>query len=77
MKISLPKDVLGKLPSPDSQGVVRVTAGLQINPESGEASIVEINDEPMPMEEEEEATDDDNPMPAESLPDLSGLPQGA
>lgn len=77
MEISLPKDVLGKLPAPDSQGVVRVTAGLKVDAESGKVEIVEINDEPVPMGDEEESADDKAPMPAESVPDLSQIPQGA
>lgn len=77
MTINLPKDVLGKLPSPDSQGLVRVTAALKVNQDSGDVEVVEINDEPVPMGDEPETADDANPMPAESLPDLSSLPQGA
>jgi len=77
MTISLPKDVLDKLPAPDSGGIVRVNAGLKIDPNSGDVEIVEINDTPLPMGDEKETADDKNPMPAESLPDLSQIPSGA
>ena len=78
MKLDLPEDVLGKLPAPDSQGLVRATIGLRINPETGKADLVELNDEPLPSggdddEEEEKEYDDANPMPADSLPDLTNL----
>lgn len=75
MTITLPKDVLDKLPAPDSGGIVRVNAGLKIDPNSGDVEIVEINDAPLPSDKE--TSDDKNPMPAESLPDLSQIPSGA
>jgi hypothetical protein len=65
MKITLPKDVLGKLPQPDAQGLVRVSAALKMT-SGGGMELVEINDEPVGKE-----NDDDEPMPQGDLPDLS------
>lgn len=69
MKITLPKEALDSLPSPDSEGLVRVQATLRVG--EGTAEIVEINDHPVPAGEEE--SDDENPMPSESLPDLGAV----
>lgn len=49
MELELPKDVLGSLPAPDEQGLVRVTAALKITGD-GKASLVEINDMPVGAE---------------------------
>jgi hypothetical protein len=64
VKVTLPKEVLDSLPSPDSEGLVRVQASLRLS--EGSAEIVEINDQPVPVGDEE--TDDAMPMP--ELPDL-------
>lgn len=66
MKVTLPKEVLDSLPSPDSEGLVRVQAAIRIG--EGGAEIVEINDQPVPVGE---STDDENPMP--DLPDLAPI----
>lgn len=66
MKLS--KEILGSLPSPDSQGLVRVKAALRVG-DDGEVTIVELNGTPVPSG----ASDDENPMPAESLPDLGAM----
>lgn len=68
MRLELPKDVLGSLPGPDAQGLVRVKAALKVSPD-GKVEVVEINDQPLPMGDDE--NDDESPMPEEDLPDLS------
>lgn len=68
MKVTLPKEALDSLPSPDSEGLVRVQATLRIG--DGTAEIVEINDHPVPVGED---SDDEEPMPSDSLPDLGAV----
>lgn len=63
VKIQLSKETLASLPVPDAQGMVRVTAAMTVS-ESGEATIVKINDTPVGT------NDDEAPMPAKDLPDL-------
>lgn len=59
MEISLAQSVLEGLPSPDDQGLVRVTVALRMG-EGGKADIVEVNDTPVPggTEEETEGADE-------------------
>lgn len=64
MTFTLPKEALGSLPAPDSQGLVRVTAALRLG-EDGAVEVVELNDSPIVQ------NDDENPMPAEDMPDLA------
>ncbi len=78
MKITLPKEVLAKLPAPDSTGMVRVKASLKIN-EDGTAELSEINDTPVPTgdadgdkNEDAPTADDANPMPVE--PSMADAP---
>lgn len=78
MELTLPKDVLGSLPAPDSQGLVRANVSLKIMP-GGKVQLVELNDQPLPVGDDAEAADpsaeptadDANPMPSQDLPDLS------
>lgn len=73
MIYKLPKEVLGALPAPDSEGLVRVTAAIKVD-DDGSARVVELNDMAIPSDDkEDEETDDANPMPSESLPDLSSV----
>lgn len=67
MKVTLPKEVIDGLPSPDSEGLVRVNAAIRLGTD-GQAEVVEINDQPVPVGDE---ADDENPMPSQDVPDLS------
>lgn len=67
MKVTLPKEVLDSLPSPDSEGLVRVQASLRVTGDS--ADIVEINDSPISSD----GDDDENPMPKHEVPDLGAM----
>lgn len=58
MKIKLSKDVLGGLPAPDDQGLTRCMASLRITPE-GEAELVELNDMPVPSDDDTEREPED------------------
>lgn len=71
MKISLPKDIAEKLPAPDDEGIVRVTAGLKIGPD-GKADLLSLNDSPLPTDKEEE----DDESPAADLPPASEMDLG-
>ncbi len=85
MTIKLPKELMGNLPAPDSQGMVRVTVAMSVAGD-GTAEIEEINDEPVPGDDDNtadsdadtsatgETPDDMNPMPSKDLPDLSKMP---
>lgn len=72
MKLTLPPDVIKKLPAPASDdGLVRVTVGLKIGAD-GSADLVEVNDTPVPTgadEEEAPAPDDGSAEPP--APDTS------
>lgn len=47
MDIDLPSDVIESLPSPDQNGLVRVSIAMKLKSDDGKkASIVEINDVP-------------------------------
>lgn len=59
MEITLPADVLEELPSPDDQGLVRVSIAMKVG-EEGSAEIVEINDVPVARE----GTEEDASMPS-------------
>jgi hypothetical protein len=67
--MKLPQELLAELPQPDSQGLIRVTAAIKVDPE-GNASVVELNDHPVDDSSEKEG-DDHEPMPERDLPDLS------
>lgn len=70
MRITLSKETLDSLPSPDSGGLIRVTAALRVG-EGGEVDLVEVDDAPVGEDEPEETeTDDDAPMPPGTEPDL-------
>lgn len=60
MEITLPEEALKSLPSPDGEGLVRVTVALKMG-DGGKANIVEVNDVPVGSDDEKE-TD----MPEES-----------
>lgn len=62
MDITLPKEVLGNLPSPDGQGIVRVTVSLKMG-DGGKAEIVEINDVPVAGDDEEGEMPSEDSMP--------------
>lgn len=66
MELTLPDEVVKSLPSPDGQGIVRVTVSLKMG-DGGEAYIVEINDVPVPEDRDEEEgempTEDSMPRP--------------
>lgn len=62
MEITLPEEVLGSLPSPDGQGIVRVTVSLKMG-DGGEAEIVEINDVPVAGDDEEGEMPSEDSMP--------------
>lgn len=68
--MKLPKELLAELPQPDSQGLIRVTAAIKVDPE-GNASVVELNDQPVDDSSDKEESDDHEPMPERDLPDLS------
>jgi len=72
MKIKLPKELAESLPSPDDEGLIRVTAALKVAGD-GKAEIVSLNDKPLPSGDDE-PDDDESPaamLPAPS-PDMGG-----
>jgi hypothetical protein len=73
MKLSLSREMIDGLPEPDSQGVIRVTAGIRVDGD-GKVSLLELNDGPVADEPEE--ADDDEPMPENDLPDLDAAEEG-
>lgn len=62
MEITLPKAVLDELPAPDQNGLVRVTAALRVT--DGKAELVELNDTPMPGEDDMPDEPEEMPEPA-------------
>lgn len=66
MKLTLPKEVLGSLPAPDEEGLVRVMVSMRVNAEDGTANIEQVDGKPVGDEEDAapaaEETDDAAPM---------------
>lgn len=62
MDITLPDEVVKNLPSPDGQGIVRVTVSLKMG-DGGTAEIVEINDVPVGGDDEEGEMPTEDSMP--------------
>ena len=67
MPIKVTPELRAALPEPDAKGIVRATASLRM--EGDKAHVVEIND--VPVNYAGEKSDDDEPMPERSLPDLN------
>lgn len=51
------------LPEPDSEGIVRVTAGLKIDEQKGTAMLVELNDSPVDNSPDDESDGEEMPTP--------------
>lgn len=67
MPIKVTPELRAALPEPDAKGIVRATAGMRVKGDIAE--IVEIND--VPVDYANDKSDDDEPMPERSLPDLN------
>ncbi len=72
MRIDLPDDILQSLPAPDSQGLVRVTAGFKFSEDGEGVELVEVNDMPVPTGEEAES-EEEPLMGKDDMPDLNKM----
>lgn len=71
MTISLPSEVMGNLPDPDQNGLIRLVVAVRPPSKQGEdATVVEINDVPVAAGDEQDSAEE---QPAadesESMPD--------
>lgn len=68
MKLTLPKEVLGSLPAPDEEGLVRVMVSMRVNADDGTANIEQVGGKPVGDDDADdpnsapEPTDDAAPM---------------
>lgn len=81
MLYDLPQEVLDSLPEPDSGGVIRIKAGLQLDAD-GKARIVEVNGVSIGSDEDSEEeteprTEPDSEEPMSSPGDVAGDIYGA
>lgn len=71
MELTLPKSVLGSLPAPDEEGLVRVMVTMRVDSENGTANVEQIGGKPVGDEKDDtdpaaaadQPTDDAAPMP--------------
>lgn len=77
MQIKLPKELLDSLPSPDSNGLVRVMAAVRVDPE-GNATVVRLGDTPVDTTSDREGEGDGEEPAGDELgnyspPDLDAM----